>query len=79
MRNAAVSIASNIAEGAARDSTRELVRFLYIALGSIAELATQLLLSRDLGFTDDEESGEGIDRVRRMLIGLIKSVKRRDA
>ncbi len=79
MRRAAVSVPSNIAEGAARNSPKDFVRFLYIALGSLAELETQLLLSRDLGFTDDEESGEGINRVRRMLIGLIKSLKKRYA
>ena len=43
MRRAVVSIPSNIAEGAARDSHKEFIRFLYISLGSLAELETQLL------------------------------------
>ena len=45
MRRSAVSIPSNISEGAARDSDKEFIRFLYIALGSIAQLDTQYTLS----------------------------------
>jgi four helix bundle protein len=51
MRRAAVSVASNIAEGAARNSDKEFVKFLYITLGSIAELETQYVLARNLEFT----------------------------
>ena len=47
MRRAAVSIPSNIAEGSARQSDKELIQFLYISLGSLAELQTQLILSKD--------------------------------
>jgi len=50
IRRASVSVPSNIAEGAARSSDKEFIQFLYISLGSISELETQLLLSRDLGF-----------------------------
>ena len=49
MRRAAVSVPSNIAEGAARQGTKELLRFLSIAAGSLAELDTQLELVRRLG------------------------------
>lgn len=53
LRRAAVSVPSNIAEGAARNSDKELVRFLYIAMGSIAELETQLLLAKEFGYLRD--------------------------
>ena len=50
IKRAAVSIPSNIAEGAARNSNKEFIQFLYVSLGSLAELETQLLLSKELGF-----------------------------
>jgi four helix bundle protein len=46
MRRAAVSVASNIAEGAARNGDKEFVRFLYVALGSASELDTHIEISR---------------------------------
>jgi four helix bundle protein len=49
MRRSAVSIPSNVAEGAARRTTREFIAFLHIARGSFAELETQLLLTRQIG------------------------------
>jgi four helix bundle protein len=54
MRRAAVSIPSNIAEGRARDSTREFLHFLAISRGSLAELDTQLELAIRLDYTDSE-------------------------
>lgn len=56
MRRAAVSIPSNIAEGQARQHSGEFRQFLFIALGSIAELETQILISQELGFLPDEVS-----------------------
>jgi len=50
IRRASVSVPSNIAEGAARSSDKEFIQFLYISLGSLSELETQILLSRDLGY-----------------------------
>lgn len=50
IRRCAVSIPSNIAEGAARKSKKEFINFLYVALGSCAELETQLIISKELGF-----------------------------
>jgi four helix bundle protein len=50
MRRAAVSIPSNIAEGQARQHTGEFRQFLFISLGSIAEIETQIIISQELGF-----------------------------
>jgi len=58
MTRAAVSIASNIAEGAERDSKAEFVRFLHIAKGSSAELRTQLYIAEQIGVISKELAGE---------------------
>src|SRR4030066_218630 len=55
MRKSAVSIPSNIAEGAGRNSKNEFKQFLSIAQGSTAELETQILIARNLGFIEDPE------------------------
>jgi len=76
MRRAAVSIPSNIAEGHGRNSEKELIRFLYISLGSASELETQLLLSNKLGFLTDESFNKLNDinnEVVKMLVSLIRS------
>jgi len=77
MRRAAVSIPSNIAEGAARNSDKEFIQFLHVSLGSLAELETQLLLSRELGFLKDEDTNGSLEQIRRMLLGLIKYLRGR--
>lgn len=76
LRRAAVAIPSNIAEGAARSSRREFVQFLYHALGSLAEIETQLLLVRDLHNLQDKKLDQRVERTRRLLLGLIRSLKR---
>jgi four helix bundle protein len=76
MRRAAVSVPSNIAEGHARNTSAEMIRFCNIALGSIAEIETQLLLAADLGFAEATEVEEVLklaDETGRMLHGLIRS------
>ena len=75
IRRAAVSIPSNLAEGAARNSNKEFVQYLYVSLGSLAELETQLLLSRDLGYAQNEEINQRVERVRKLLLGLINYLK----
>jgi four helix bundle protein len=77
LRRSAVSIPANIAEGAGRNSTRELAQFLGIASGSKAELDTHLEIAVRLGLIRaDSEAFSLFDRVGRLLIGLRKSVKR---
>jgi len=80
IRRAAVSIPSNIAEGAARNSHKEFIQFLYIALGSVAELETQLLLARELGLVKDITLNitDSIERQRKLLLGLIRALKKRN-
>ncbi|MBP3366052.1 MAG: four helix bundle protein [Treponema sp.] len=55
MRRAAVSIPSNIAEGQSRNSTKEFIHFLSITNGSKAELETQLILCKEIGYLTEEE------------------------
>ena len=78
MRRAAVSIPSNIAEGAARNSDKEFIQFLHISLGSIAELETQLLIAERLMFLK-QNLLEELNSIKMMLLGLIKSVRAKKA
>lgn len=77
IRRSAVSIPSNILEGANRLSSKEYRQFVGIAKGSAAELKYQLLLSRDLGYISDDiyqqMNNEMLDIIR-MLFGLAKSL-----
>ena len=78
MKRCALSIPSNIAEGAGRASEKEFLHFLSISLGSLLELETQLIISERLGFVTSEISAginEKIIMIRRMLLGLKKSLK----
>ena len=78
IRKAAVSIPSNLAEGAARKNTREMIQFLYIALGSMAELETQLELADRLGYLEEKKKLEcNLAAIGRMTINLIRSLKAR--
>lgn len=76
-KRAAISIPSNIAEGAARNSQKEFLQFLYIALGSIAELETQLIISKKLGFLNDEGIFEDIEKIKSKLLGLIRYLRKK--
>ncbi len=75
MRRAAISIPSNIAEGAARNSRREFSQFLYVALGSLAELETQIIISQRLGYIKNNDLMEPIEKLRRKLLNFIKHIK----
>ena len=71
MRRAAVSITSNIAEGAARKGNKELLQFLYIAIGSLSELETQYLIAVRLEFVTKEDAFEQqLIEVKKLLIGF---------
>lgn len=75
IRRSAISIPSNIAEGAARNHNKEFVQFLYVALGSIAELETQLLLAERLKFISIAPI-DNLSEIKKLLLGLIKAKKR---
>ena len=76
IRRCSISIPSNIAEGAARESKKEFKRFLYISLGSASELETQIEISKRLNFIDDSKIiKEKIYFIKRMLIRLIQTLK----
>jgi len=81
MRRAAVSIPSNIAEGCGRNSDKELIHFLYIALGSASELETQIIISQELSLLQPEKSEQMqslIFEIIKMISSLIKSIRTRD-
>jgi four helix bundle protein len=78
IRRAAASSGANIAEGCGRHSDGEMCRFLQIARGSASEVESHFLLARDLHFLDEKDFQvltSQADEVRRMLTGLIQSVR----
>jgi four helix bundle protein len=78
IRRSAVSIPSNIAEGAGRNSSKELVQYLGIANGSRSELDTQLFIASRLGLIRaDSQIYRQLERVGRLLTALRKSVQAR--
>ena len=78
VRKAAISVPSNIAEGAARNSSRELLQFVGIASGSLAEVETQLELAVRLGYLDAAtECTHQVSYVGRLLVGLRNSIRRK--
>lgn len=80
MIRAAISVPSNIAEGAARNSTKEFLRFIAIARGSLAELETQRLISIRQSYFSEEDAHhlyEMLEEIGRMLAGLQKSLQQK--
>lgn len=82
LRRAAVSVASNIAEGKGHRSDREFLHFLYYARGSLFELETQILLSQQLQYISEAETADVkqlITPVAKSLTGLINSLDQQTA
>lgn len=78
LQRAAVSISSNIAEGAARSSDADFAHFLDMALGSAFEVETQLLISKNIGYIDAGQFDglmEDLKDIERQLNGLIKTIR----
>jgi len=80
LRRAAVSVPSNIAEGAARLTRKEFLHFVGMARGSLSEMETQLLIARDLGYVEEPEPIlELLDELFGLLGGLINSLRAQDS
>jgi len=77
IRRSAVSVPSNIAEGSSRNSKKEFVQFLYIALGSLCELETQLLIAKNIGYIEDINNMQSKTiQIKKMINALITSIKK---
>ena len=77
MRRCAVSIPSNVAEGFRRYHNKEYKQFLHISLGSCAELETQITISKELGYINENEESkhlEILDHICRMIVNLKKKL-----
>lgn len=76
MRRSAVSIPSNMAEGAGRKSAKEFLHFLSISQGSMAELETQLIIAEKLGYCSGVEATvQELDEISKMTNGLYKAIQ----
>ncbi len=79
LRRAAVSVPSNIAEGNARNSTADYLRFLRLSRGSLAEINTQLLIAKRLGYMDERSSSSLLsktDELMRQLTSMYSAIER---
>jgi len=76
LKRASISIPSNISEGAARNSSKEYIHFLYISLGSLSEIETLIILAHELNFISDINSLlEDITALKQLILGTIKYLK----
>lgn len=79
MRRCAVSIPSNIAEGCARFSDKDTIKFLSISLGAIAELQTQLIIAKNLQYANNSDDIiEELEVIKRMILNLSKYLKNKE-
>jgi len=77
VRRSAISIPSNIAEGFARFHNKEYRQFLFISLGSCAELSTQMIIALHLGYVENKKADQllnEIDEISKMTMSLIKKL-----
>jgi four helix bundle protein len=82
LRRAAVSISANVAEGAAKTSTKDFRRYLSNSQGSTSEIETELLIARRLNYLDEEDFmilSKDLDDIGRMITGLSRSLRRSEA
>ena len=80
LRRAAVSIPANVAEGWGRNSTKDYIRFVSVAFGSLTEVETHLQIAERLGYINAEQAGrllEQTSEVSKMLVALRKSLEER--
>jgi len=75
IRRSSVSYPSNITEGAARASKKEFIQFMYISLGSLSEVETQLIIAEKLNFLNTNRLLEEVESLRRMTLNFIKYLK----
>jgi four helix bundle protein len=79
MRRATISVPSNIAEGAVRQTRREFINYLHIAQGSLSELDTQLELAKRLGYVDEQTQkslNDRMERIDKTITGLIRHLSK---
>lgn len=82
LRRAAISVPSNIAEGHSRHGTKDFTNFISIAIGSLAETDTQVILAQDLGYISQNQCQHTLDkihRLQRMLHSLRHALKTKDS
>lgn len=78
IRRSSISIPSNIAEGSGRESNKDFIRFLYISLGSLFEMQTQLEIAKNILYLNEDEFNnlyEDSREVERMLVSFINKLK----